>query len=360
MMGRRIQMRRLTQILVLIVLGIFWGASNEAGAANEQRCSELGANCVCSEPLNTSTYTSPTESYFDPADTTVSDKQCTRLGGFAGVTLEDGAGFRYVVESSGEMLTSLPPGHLAGLNILRTKTEAEGNPGGGGQFIGHNFSGGNPTARRSFRFYMYWSPTYTLYDDGVCLNSAKILQFGQPPMLSALLSGAGGNYVFYGWTGWNANPDCCLRGPGGNASWGTYDPASIQGRWFRFEFIATNVLATGPITTLTVYMKNITDNRPEVLLINTTVPTTQPVGDHWTSTLATTLKPASGLALDEMYIDAFRNGTCAGYKGFSHLLLAAWNTDAGQRIGAAVEVEGGTRPPPPSNLIIITPTEGGQ
>jgi hypothetical protein len=67
MMGRRIQMRQLTQIIALIVMGVFWGASNEASAANEQRCTELGANCVCSEPLNTNTWTQPTASYFNPA-----------------------------------------------------------------------------------------------------------------------------------------------------------------------------------------------------------------------------------------------------------------------------------------------------
>jgi len=52
-----------------------------------------------------------------------------------------------------------------------------------------------------------------------------------------------------------------------------------------------------------------------------------------------------------MTIDMFRatNGAtpCAGFASFSHFLYAAWPTDAGQRIGAAKEVEGFV---PPGNL----------
>ncbi|MDO8742496.1 MAG: LamG-like jellyroll fold domain-containing protein, partial [bacterium] len=324
-------------------------------AANEARCDALGANCMCSEPLNTSIYAQDTTSYFNPADTIVSDKQCVRATGLPGTALEDGAGFRYVVETAGEMLAALPSGHLPGLKVLRTKTTAEGNTSGGGQFIGHTFSASDPTARRSFRFYMYWSPTYEL-ENVACVNSSKILEFGTMPSLAAVLSG-NGNYDLYGWTGWMKDPlDCCIRGPSESTTWGTYTEPAIRGKWFRFELVATNVTSTGPTTNLTIYMKNITDNLPEVTLIDTTVPTTQPNGLQWDSILATTLKPASGNSINEMFINAFRNGTCGGYKGFSHLLAAAWDTDAGQRIGAACEVEGGCGGTPAPTPDTSTPT----
>lgn len=40
-------------------------------------------------------------------------------------------------------------------------------------------------------------------------------------------------------------------------------------------------------------------------------------------------------------------GLLPGYTAHSHFLVAHWNTDTGQRIGAASEVEGGGGPPPP-------------
>lgn len=80
------------------------------------------------------------------------------------------------------------------------------------------------------------------------------------PSLSTVLSG-NGNYQLYGWTGWMRDPiDCCIIGPSGNTTSGQYTEASIQGKWFRFELVTTNVLSTGAATTLRVYMKNVTDN----------------------------------------------------------------------------------------------------
>jgi hypothetical protein len=356
MMGRRIQVRQLTQIIALVALGIFWGFSNEASAANEQRCNDLGANCICSEPLNTSTYTQDVNAYFNPADTTVSDKQCLRANGFPGTVLEDGAGFRYAIDTSGVMFTALPNKSPTITRLLRTQE------GGGGQFMGENFPAGAPSARRAFRFYMYYSSNYQLTSGG-CLNSAKILEVGHDPSLLVTMSG-NGNYEIYGWTGWNLGTfDCCIQGPQDSALWGTYTEGNIRGKWFRFEVVATNTLTSSPNpTVIKVYMKNVTDNTPEVTVIDTSLPTAQPNGQSWTTTQATGLRP-SAADIDQLWIDSFRNGSCAGYLGFSHLLAAAWSTDAGQRIGAAVEIEGGGNiapPAPPANLRISMLMEEGQ
>jgi hypothetical protein len=335
-------------------MGIFWGASNEAGAANEQHCSELGANCVCSEPLNTSTYNTLTAFWLDPADTTGSDKQCTRPGpSFPGAFIEDNSGMRYVSMSSGEMITALPAGHLPGLRVLRTKTAAEGNSAGGGQFLGTKYPAGAGTARRAFRAYMYYSPSWEM-TNGACLNSGKIFQFGNEPNVSTVLSG-NGSYLLYGWTGWNVNAGCCYGGPGND--YGGYDNANVRGKWFRYELVITNTTTNGQTSTIKVYMKNVTDNLPERTIIDTTIPSAQPVDEDWTLSKATTLKPAAADIVD-LWIDIFRNGSCAGYVGLSHILAAAWTTDAGQRIGAAVEIEGGggggdiVPPLPPINLRI--------
>ena len=339
MVKRTVRERHL--IPFIIGLGIFWIANAEA--ANEQRCNELGANCICSEPLNTTTYTQDTSSYFNPADTTSSDKQCSMLLSIGGTAIADGSGFRYSVATSGEMFSALPKIDPSITRILRTLD------GGGGQFLGEYFPASAPTKRQAFRFYMYYSPTFTL-TSGSCLNSGKILEVGNEPSPLLTMSNSSGNYQIYGWTGWNTSADCCIRGPSTSNAWGLYTEGNIQGKWFRYEVVVTNTLLLDPApTVIKVYMKNVTNNTAEVTVIDTSVPTTQPVGDSWTSTLATTLKPIAG-DIKQLYIDSFRNGSCGGYLGFSHHLAAAWSTDAGQRIGAAREIEG---IPEPSNLRLI-------
>ena len=52
----------------------------------------------------------------------------------------------------------------------------------------------------------------------------------------------------------------------------------------------------------------------------------------------------------------YRQGTCGGWLGFSYYMMAGWDTDTGQRIGPAVEIEGGadtTAPGAPANLRLI-------
>lgn len=325
--------------LFIIALGIFWGAFNEASAANEQRCNELGVNCICSEPLNTPTWLpSPDNNNWNPADTTGSDKQCN-FEGSAGAVLNH-SGLTMTPLTSGPMFTALPAKSPAITYLQR------GPIGASTGFIGHTFPPSTPTTRRAYRVYLYYSSDFQLETDA-CTNHSKIFQFGHLPNLSALLSRGGGNYELYGWTGWNSNPDCCVQGPGNSAYFGTYTTARVAGRWWRYELIITNTTAGGTPTAIKIYQKNVTDNTPEILLIDTTVVTPQPVGDNWDYTRSTTLSPAA-TNLDQMWIDSFTNGTCAGYHGFTHLLAAAWNTDSGQRIGAAVEIEGGGAGLPPS------------
>jgi len=106
-----------------------------------------------------------------------------------------------------------------------------------------------------------------------------------------------------------------------------------------------NALPIGSVTIIEIYRRNVTDNLPEEKIIDTSIVTSQPVGNNWDIIRATTFKPIS--RINDIYIDSFRRDTCNGYVGFSHLLSAAWNTDAGQRIGAATEIEG---IPSPGNL----------
>jgi hypothetical protein len=355
MSERSMTTQRLTHFI--LGLGIFWIANAEA--ANEQRCNDLGAACICSEPLNTATYTQDTPSYFNPADTTSLDKQCLRAGGFPGTVLEDGQGFRYVVQTTGEMFAALPKAATPGLQLLRTKTTAEGNSGGGGQFMGHIFDSSAPTGRIAFRFYRYWSPTYQwTQQTPTCINSSKVVQFAQESLSTSgpILDGPSSHHQMYAWTsaGYNFPGafDCCWFGPGPNGGNIEYDAPVFNGKWWRFEVVVRNPLPTGSVTIIEIYRRNVTDNRPEEKIIDTSMATSQPVGNQWDSTIASKFKPLGRIS--QIFIDSFRRDTCDGYVGYTHLLSAAWATDAGQRIGAAIEIEGiPSTQPPPGNLRLI-------
>jgi len=81
-----------------------------------------------------------------------------------------------------------------------------------------------------------------------------------------------------------------------------------------------------------------------------------PDGFNWTSTNATTLRHSGG-QIGSFGAEYFRTGGCPGFFASSHYMYAAWSTEAGQRIGAATEVEGG-RGPGPAAPPSLTVTQG--
>lgn len=341
MMRRGIQIRQLTQIIALVALGIFWGASNEVGAA-EQRCDALGANCTCSEPLNTNSFAFVPSAWWNPGDTMT--KECVTEAAGA---IQDGSGFQYTAVTSGEDITHLPPGHTNTF-VLRDTSTAMGG------FIGSKFPSSAPTQRRAIRFYRYYSTDYTFAGESGCLNSNKIAQFGRAFYEGPMFTVVGGVWTIYDINtafGWNVSIDCCV-GPGP----GNYDngPATsaMKGKWWRFEIITHNAAPGGTGTYFEEYIKNITDNGPELHVLDTSQTATYPVGANWSTAQATNLH-ISGGNLDTMLVNSFRGVGCSGFASTSHFLAAAWNTDAGQRIGAALEIEGGgdvTPPLAPANL----------
>jgi hypothetical protein len=319
----------------LLLLALCLLPSWAEAAGNEARCDELGANCICSEPMNTSTWTDALNSiWFNPSDTTT--KQCSSSGVVAGGFLEDGSGFTdYSGVSSGEQITNLPAAHT---NTYVLKI-ADGQ---GGTAAGHRFSGGDPTARRAIRFYKYYSssPAYD-WVGGACLNSNKIAQGGWNGALTGgpMFTETAGTWSFYDINtayGHNESVDCC-DGPGPGESATGPALSTLRGKWIRYEAVFTNLTTSGA-SSFQWYMKNVTDNTAEIRLVDTTQSNGTGVG-KWSTSNASNFGYTT--VMDELSINMFRNGTCAGSASFSHYLAAAWSTDAGQRIGAATEIEGG-------------------
>jgi hypothetical protein len=52
-------------------------------------------------------------------------------------------------------------------------------------------------------------------------------------------------------------------------------------------------------------------------------------------------------------VHRYRADICNGSHDLAYYVFAHWPSNAGQRIPAATEVEGGTPPPPPTNLRIM-------
>jgi hypothetical protein len=324
----------------------------------EQRCTDLGANCLCSQPMNAPTYTElQANTYWAPDET--SAKPCSMSESEPGAVISYDQ-FSYQVESSGAMFSALPNLDPSIDYFLRTTS------GAGGGFHGHEFPNSAPDGRISLRWYRYHSSDWVISEPGgACPNSSKISELFTGGITALVWDyGGNGNNLLYGWgTRWNLSDgfDCCNFGPGPNGGEVAYNETLMRGKWWMYEIAVDNPLSTGGTTVVRSWRRNITDDDPEEEVIDTSVVTNQQgTATNWASAQATTLKPDSRIAI--IADTPFRNGTCPGYYGFSHYLAAAWDTAAGQRIGAAEEIEGGaadTTPPTLSSANDGTPTTQG-
>ena len=336
-------MRISVSLLTLSALAIACGCPSKAWAATEVRCTELGAHCACAEPMNTQTYTlvPGTNWAWNPSDSTT--KECNTSGAAGGFVEINN--FQLTGTNSGEAIANLPAGHTNTF-VLRTPE------GQGGQFAGVKFNAGQPTALRAIRFYLYYSSNFdfTNQNNGACLNSSKFAQMGFNGAGTGgpLLYNEAGRWSFYDVETslhWNMdtvtsdNPGGCCVGPGPGHNAPNPTEGQSRGKWWRIEFLMHNTAPTGPGTTFQAFVKNVTDNTPEIKVIDSSIAQNDPPSNTWDNNHATALHPTSEIT--DMSINMFRNGNCRGFAAYSHFLAAAWSTDAGQRIGPACEVEGG-------------------
>jgi len=346
--------------------------STEALAANEALCATLGVNCICSEPLNTNSWVDRNgQSFYDPSDTTVSDKQCSSSGVAVGAAYEQSPGAIRLfgaARGSGDPMFSALPNLSPSVQYL---TRTQQNDGGG--FLGSKLNYAvNPSARVGIRIYKYYSNDYVFTgsyppDLPLC-NSAKVMQVGYNGAATSgpMIADHDDNTAFYDIEQslqWSINSNGCCTGPGPGNNRQPLTEAQRRGKWVKWELYMNNTRTTGVATTFEVWETLIDPvnaaNNIEVKYVDTSVPKDFPNGANWTTALATTLHPLADMT--DFSVNMFRsnNGNvCTGYAGYTHFLMAAWNTNAGQRIGAAVEIEGGgagsdtTPPSPPANLRI--------
>jgi len=296
--------------------------------AAELRCDQLGVNCVCSEPFNTNTLAVVQTFYKNPADST--SKECSTEAAPGGAVSANPVD-KIIPRNDAQLLNALPRGHSIQWAV-------------GGQdnhlgifFAGNTHNSATFTKRLAARFYLYRSANFQFAQEGICTN-AKLMQFTGPDSVIDSSFGFVHMYNFLSSSGWSPNQDCCFNGPGPDQ--GAIQKADWRGNWWRLEFIYVN--RAGPDWRALLYAKNVTTNGPEYTIIDTKAGGTQfNSGANW-------MPPRRQ---DAILLNMYRETGCNGWQAFSHYMMAGWDTDQGQRIGPALEIEG-TRPSPPTNVRI--------
>jgi hypothetical protein len=307
---------RLTRALVLGSLAVFWASNAQT---QEQRCTALGANCICSEPLDTTTFAGGPD-FWNPADSTT--KQCSVEAASIGGAIVRTSN---TITSSADAtaLAALPPGHTVA-HFVRAENDHQGT-----FFVGNGVPVGASFVRIAARWYIWHTPTFDFKLEGTCENS-KQAQFDN----GALVDYTAGFHT-YNYLTFNPPVDCCTSGPGPDSGVPT---SQMKGKWWRYEVVMAN--RSGPNFQLRMYGKNVTDNGPELTLIDLS-------GNSAVSKLTPPGLMSAILSNNHRYSSS---GTCRGWIGISHYMMAGWTTDAGQRIGGAIEIEAPGSIVPPTNL----------
>ena len=308
--------QRLSQALVLAALSLLWATSAKP---EEQRCTALGANCVCSEPLNTTTFAGGPD-FWNPADSTT--KQCSVEAASIGGAIVRTSN---TITSSADAtaLAALPPGHTVS-RFVRADTDHTGT-----FFVGNGVPVSGSFVRLAARWYIWHTPTFDFKLEGSCENS-KIAQFDNGALVDYT-----GAFHTYNYLSFSPAVDCCVTGPGANSGVPT---SQMKGKWWRFEVVMSN--RSGPNFDLHMFGKNVTDNGPELTLIDLSA--NKAVANLTPPSLMSTI-----LSNNHRYSSS---GSCRGWLGISHYMMAGWTTNAGQRIGAAAEIESPGSIVPPTGL----------
>jgi len=163
------------RLLIIVLASIFAAANPSPGhtASPEQRCSALGVNCLCSEPLEMTAYVknaSGVDAVWNPNDSTT--KQCNGENNYDhGSAINRGDSDPPLIGSDPAVLAAFP----ADASVPRYFRGSEGHTGT--YEFGHVLAASDPRTRVAVRWYVYMSPNYvwtTGKTSGVhCLNSAK-------------------------------------------------------------------------------------------------------------------------------------------------------------------------------------------
>ncbi len=312
------------------------GGGGGGGAGIEARCTELGANCIASEPMNTPTFTSSVggDSSCTPGlsesvdfdDSTGAKELGHVLHGCGGVRMVPATGDAAVPNSSGpitHVMKLVPSTDTNGATWMAKSLASGGYKRAcmrvyrkhSSPFAGFNACGAHKIQE------MWWGGATTL----------QTTDYGGRIGIAALGSIQEGNYGSL-CTGDGTPYQCCF-GPGdgcygqelrGNAR--VY-VSNCTSNWCRFEMcVSAADLNTGTGISVDGVIRQVGVASP---IIQTTPPFFTGNG--------------AGGGLQLQILNDYRQSCTTGtdYTYSTHGMVAAWTTDTGQTIGAACEVEGG-------------------
>ncbi len=334
----------LSSILLLIII------APTVSFSAEQRCNQLSSNCVCSEPFQMTGFTSVNGSWLNPTDST--SLECAAEVPTAPITRSNANDMLGTTDATA--LNRLPLGHKVS-RFLATRPGVTGTLFIGGTLNSRNL-GSKYNARMSMRAYVYHSPDYNFRDETPGCHS----KFLQGQVGAWHLENAFGELTMYQFTNSNWGPssafprDCCYGIPTTQSpAPKSPDHAEWKGHWFFIENVVTK--RAGPGVRHQLYMRDITrgvtqwNGGKEALLVDWYGTASGP--NSWTTSFnqSITSSPAQVPMDLNFYRETPSGGGCNGWRGVSHLMISGWDTDSGQRIGPAVEVEGdgSVVPPPP-------------
>ena len=298
-------LRSLGAVLRLVTFGLLLALPAQAVTLKEQRATELGSNLVCHRSLEATNWTRSTEtgngysSYWFENDQDTSDpKVCGNVvvegkraiytqDQFETVKLAPGLNGRPAALITGLVQGVYPSDEQWGTTVARA-------------------------GRVGIRYYFKLGAGWQTTGDGPnfpaptsCTND-KYTQLGQYFTAN--------NNGFY----WNGNARQLNFG---------LNPHDVIGDWIRLEHYV-HIDANGNPGPHEVYFTNITRG-------------------YVRSAVNLDDGGPGKASLDQIrrIVHKYRAGTCAGSILLMYAIMAHWPTDSGQRIGAAIELEGGTVPP---------------
>lgn len=294
-------------------------------AAEEARCAELGASCVCSEPLNTDTYhqgswaSTGRRHYADPADSTTME-----CGGSS--TINNWEAIRVVPKS--DPAAGLPSD--ASIDWVMKSVNDSYDP-----FeidVGAGFVSGS-TRRVCQRAYVKFSKPFTGFgqtsSQGTYCGANKQQEFWFGGTTGIQLSNTGGGGNFDLWCGPFSN---CPSSNELNEQYGAGGQlvlSDCQDNWCIQEICLSGDIQGGTSLTLEGTFEQVGVPQPKK-----TTYMRQNIGSQGSGLSGawpiTGYRECSGGG-------AIGSNPDVGYRLFSHVMVAAWNSDAGQTIGPAAE-----------------------
>lgn len=332
----------------------------------EQWCTDNAANCIMSEPFQSTSYSTASSggNYIAVLgnDSTKQGKINQPVSLTASIAHQDGVangtfGASFDISTSSAILNLLPNRDVSAVaRFLKSKDTFDD---GVYRFGYAPFALGTTIKRIALRWYAYYTPTYDFAFDNSCTNGKLFhvsqTTWGSNPFLTVQsYHNDIGNYSFIpaGWH-WTGAPGGWADFFGWKSPGNGYDLNNFKGKWHRHEVIVRRPRTADSNTgglgfDYEYYLKNVTDDTPEVKAVQfsngSTCTSCIDAGSPSNFSWNTTIYPTADI--NSIHTETYRAGTCAGWQGWLYAAAAAWTTDAGtERIGAASEMEGGGAAP---------------